>query len=89
MKTKTVRDNSGDVRKVLSGLKAGDKLLCIKTQRSTCGLGLFSTITYNAFEEGKVYKVDHLYNWNGVMVAYVVDEDGCSCWATPETFKPL
>jgi hypothetical protein len=82
-----IRGNEGGLYKVITGLKEGGELLCIKTQRSTSGLGFWSTEKYDAFEEGKIYKVHHITNWSGVMVAYVLDEDATLTWVTPETFK--
>ncbi len=85
---KTVVDNNGQRKEIITGLKAGDVLVCHKTQRSTTGIGLWSSEKYDSFEEGKEYTVDHTFNWDyGIMVAYVRDEDGCLTWATPETFK--
>jgi hypothetical protein len=85
----TITDNLGARREVILGLKEGDKLFCYKTQRSNSGIGLWSQEKYDSFEEGKTYTVHHLTNWDGLMVAYVVDEDSCLAWATPETFKPV
>ena len=85
-RTRTITGNTGIVTEVLVGLKEGQSLLCIKDELSESGLGLWSSQKYNSFEKGKIYKVDHLFNWDGVMVAYVLDEDGCLTWAKPETF---
>jgi hypothetical protein len=87
MKTAKITGNDHGIYEVIVGLKKGDKLFCHKTERSTTGMGLWSTELYDSFEKGKIYKVHHLYNWDGVMVAYVLDEDGCAAWAKPETFR--
>lgn len=84
--TDTIRDNSGELREVITGLKKGEELLCKKTQRSTCGMGQWSQERYDSFVEGRIYKVDHLYNWHGVLVAYALDEDATCCIVTPQTF---
>jgi len=89
MRIATIYDNHGQKTEVIAGLKAGDKLLCIQTERSTSGIGLWSTTRYDSFEKGKTYEVHHLYNWDGVMVAYVMDEDATLTWARPETFSLL
>jgi hypothetical protein len=91
VKIKEVTDNLGNIRKVLTGLTIGQKLMCKQTERSTTGVGLWGSPDdkYDAFEKGKIYKVSHLYMWGSVQVAYVIDEDGCSTWATPETFEVL
>lgn len=78
MKTAFIRDNSGERQEVITGLKVGDKLFCHSTERSKSGIGLWSDQRYDSFIQGKEYKVDALYNWNGVLVAYAIDEDGCS-----------
>ena len=87
MKTRFIFDNHGTKREIIAGLKPGDKLLCHTTERSSSGLGLWSTERCDSFEKGKEYKVHSLFNWDGVMVAYVLDEDSCLGWATPQTFK--
>lgn len=89
MKTAFVFDNNGVKTEVITGLKVGDKLLCVKTERSSSGVGLWSTERYDSFEKDKIYKVHSLYNWDGITVAYVLDEDATSTWAKPETFKPI
>ena len=87
MRTATVYGNDGSKQTVITGLKKGDKLLCIKTERSSSGIGLWSIEHYDSFEKGKVYKVHHTTNLDGVIVAYVLDEDATLTWAKPETFK--
>ncbi len=82
-----VYDNHGTKTEIIPGLKEGDILICHTTQRSSSGLGLWSQERYDSFEKGKEYPVHHITNWDGVMVAYVVDEDSCCTWATPGTFK--
>lgn len=89
MKTAIIHGNDGLKYEVITGLNKGDKLLCIKTKRSTSGIGLWSTEKYDSFEKGKTYVVDHIFNWSGVLVAYVLDEDATLEWAKPETFQLL
>lgn len=87
MKTKIIKDNNGREVEVIVGLTIGRRLRCRQTQRSTSGVGLWSTELYDAFEVGKVYKVSSIGEWGSVEVPRVIDEDGCSCWLTPETFE--
>ena len=89
METCFIRDNLGEKQEVITGLKVGDELFCHSTERSKTGVGLWSTERYDSFIQGKTYKVNSLYRWDGILVAYVTDEDGCSCWAKPKTFKKL
>jgi hypothetical protein len=78
-----VRGNDNILYDVIANLNTGDKLLCIKTKRSSSGIGMFSTERYDAYEKGKTYEVDHTTYWDGVKVAYVLDEDATCAWATP------
>lgn len=89
MKTGFVIDNHGNSVEVIVDLKKGDKLFCHTTQRSTSGVGFWSTDLYDSFEKGKTYQVYGLYNWHGVNVAYVLDEDATCCWAMPGTFTSV
>jgi hypothetical protein len=87
MEIQTVIGNDGSKNEIIANLNKGDKLLCIKSQRSNSGIGYFSTERYDAFEKGKIYEVDYTTNWDGIKVAYVLDEDATCTWARPETFE--
>lgn len=89
MKTDFLIDNLGNRVEYIKGLKDNSKLLCIRDVMSTGDGGDFSfTFEYTAFKKSVIYNVDHIYNWNGHMVAYVSDGE-CLHWATPNIFKPL
>lgn len=85
MRISKVRNNFGIEREVYTNLYVGDKLRCKEDYRS---LGRLTGIAYDydAFIGGKIYEVDNVHEFNYALVAYVVDEDGTSVWATPDIF---
>lgn len=88
MKTSFIRDNHGTKVEVIIGLEKGNELECIKDVTSKGDIGMSGmTFDYRAFKKGNVYPVDHIYRWDFTNVAYVLDEDGCLHWATPDIFK--
>lgn len=87
MKTDFIYDNHGQKTEIIKGLSEGDALIAISTYKSKGDIGMSGlTFDYEAFIVGKEYKVGHMSSWDGVRVAYVVDEDGTSTWATPQLF---
>jgi hypothetical protein len=88
LKKKLVTGNGGSQKECWVGLEKGDKLLCVKTERGLLDVGMSGmTVAYDCFVKGKEYEVDHLYNWHGTTIAYVLDEDNCCSWATTELFE--
>lgn len=89
MKTKFIRDNSGNKVEVIDGLAPGDILICQKDQKSIGDVGLSGlTYKYTAFESGKEYEVYSTPQWGFEgPVPYVMDEDATLHFATPEIFK--
>ena len=88
METEIIRDNLGNETEVITGLKKGQQLLA-KTNTTTLDDFGMSGLTFRTegFIKGKTYEVSSLYNWSGTIVAYEVDETGCSTWATPDLFE--
>ena len=83
-------DNNGVRTNVISGLKKGDKLVAKKSTIGTGDIGASGLcFKYNSFIVDKIYTVDHTYYWDGVIVSYVIDEDGTSQWVTPDIFDLL
>lgn len=84
----TFINNHGIETNYIEGLSKGDELICKKSVNSNCDVGLSSTvIKYQSFIPGNLYTVDHLFNWDGCIIAYVSDEDGVLWVATPEIFE--
>jgi len=88
MRTSFIYNNADERVEVISGLKKGDKLIAIGSVQSKGDIGMSGmTFNYEAFIVGKTYFVDHLTNWDGIMVAYVADEDNTLHFATPKLFE--
>lgn len=82
-----ITDNHGNRVNVILGLKKGDKLIARKSIKSVGDIGTSSmTYQYDSFIPGKVYTVNHLFNWDFKFVAYVLDEEGLAHLATTELF---
>lgn len=87
-RTSFVYDNSGRKVEVYSNLEVGDKLIAKRTQTSKGDFGASGmTFDYESFKKNNTYTVKQTYNWSGIRVAYVLDEDGCLDWATPDKFE--
>lgn len=88
IKTEFIRDNSGNKREVIVGLKKGQKLLAKIGTTTLDDIGMSGLVfRTDEFIKGKTYEVLNLHNWDGTLVPYVVDETGCSTWATPDVFE--
>jgi hypothetical protein len=88
IKIGTLINNNDQKVNYIMNLKPGDKLKAKKLITSRNDIGLSGLIyKYNAFIPGKMYKVNHLFNWGGNKVAYVADEDGTLHFAVPEIFE--
>lgn len=90
LRIETIFDNAGREIEIISGLKKGDKVKCIKGVLNT-GVNLKGNKFWATKDlvEGKVYKVETISIWGGVKVAYVENEDGVLDWITPEIFAPV
>ncbi len=91
MQTTFVYDNRNNRCEVIAGLKKGDILICTANTFTNSDLGASGIVfRTEGFIDGKTYKVDEIStstSWRGV--GYVIDEDGCSNWATPDIFKHI
>lgn len=88
MKTHILVGNTGKRSEVISGLRLGDTVECIKDKEGLCDGGTF-TVTFHGtlLTKGKIYTIDHLANWDGQSAPYVTNDDGALTWATTEHFK--
>lgn len=90
MQTTFVYNNNNIRCEVIAGLKKGDKLMCCKNTFTNSDFGASGIVFQTeGFIDGKIYIVDKISRWNFSEVAYIIDEDGCSCWATPDIFKHI
>lgn len=72
-KKANVTNLGGIIHKCWIGLKNGDEVICKED-------------AYD-FIKDKIYKVDHIYNWDGNKIAYVVDESNTCQWVTTKLFN--
>lgn len=90
MKTGFIYDNGGNKREVILNLKKGDILIAVGTKECKGDIGSSGMVfSYSAFVIGKVYKVNHTTNWDGVIIGYVNDEDSTCHFATTQLFKTI
>ena len=75
---------------VIKGLVEGETLLATATSYTMDDLGASGqTFRTEKFIAGNMYKVQEIAIFNYKEVAWVIDETGCSCWATPDQFGLL
>lgn len=90
MTIKTIYNNHNIKMNVISDLKKGDELIAKDSIVGKGDVGASGLcFEYNTFIIGKIYSVNRIFNWDGVRVGYVIDEDGTSRIATPEIFEVI
>lgn len=83
-------DNAGTGVEVWGGCKLGDKFRCIKGKKGLDDAADFSFVfEVDQTITDKIYKVDSIGNWDGIMIPRITDDNGCSSWLQTNYFEPV